>query len=444
MTDNTPETKPKPVDSKNKSFIWGAKQMLGLAPDVMTVRGMARMLEPERWTQLAHSGDFVWGLYKRPKMGPHTIAFKKSDLTATCTCSATKQPCKFILALYVLYADQPQLFSISAEPDWIQHQFDQQPARQIKGANLDQVQAGMAEFGRWLRDQIQYGVSNFPDRVSSDVEAMANRLIDAHLPLLADSLRDLGRLVAPKKGNPPENWPEIVVTCFGQFYLQTQAWEKFDLLSTVEQQDLIHAFVSPQIRFAMVAPITSDPVAEWQIIGRRFETVGRGLARRTWALDLVSNRFLMLEDSASGRNRTIPQFVTNGAYTHDQLFAPSIMNSGRLFNPLIDGGSVADFQTIEHHFIQVRTQNPWQRFYPVVLRQVQLHFDEPKRKWLLTDRQGNTVTMTNGGDLGWYLLASSKGEATDLFAEWTVNGLTLLSIFTGDQWLDLNVWGSKT
>ncbi|MEM8863112.1 MAG: hypothetical protein AAGD96_32780, partial [Chloroflexota bacterium] len=251
----------------------------------MTVKGTARLRDIERWEQLACNQDYVWGLYSRQKMEPHTVAFKKSTLQATCTCSAIKQPCKFVIALYILFAENPQAFSEADQPAWIERQFAKISKQKKQAATLKEVKAGMAEFSRWLRDQVQFGVSSFADRVPTSLEAMANQLIDAHLPFMADDLRRLGSIVAPKKGSPSENWPEILVKRLGEFYLQTLAWDRFGELSITEQQDLIHACVSPQSKFELVEPIRADKHMRWQIVGRRFETIGRSSIRRIWALD---------------------------------------------------------------------------------------------------------------------------------------------------------------
>lgn len=446
MTGDIPEANP-PLVKNKKILPWQGGQLLGLSPDMMTVRGTARMLEPDRWEQLAHSHNVVWGLYKRPKMEPHTIAFKKSDLRATCTCSASKQPCKFVMALYMLFADQPHLFQVLQEPAWIQFQFKQQTHPHKQNVTIDQVKLGMAEYGRWLRDQIRFGVSNFADRVPTELDAMANLLIDAHLPQMADELRQLGRMVAPKKGAPPANWPEILVQKLGRFYMQVQAWENFAQLSYTQQQDLIHTCVSPQVKYVLADPIYSDAYVDaniqWQIVGRYFVQVGRNWSRRTWGHNGGSGRFLLLEDTINGRDHSIPQFVTDSVYTHEQLFVPPVTHASRLFAPMVPEEIAADFPAIEKKFIQIRVQNPWQTYYPVLLKQVRLQFDENGRYWLLVDQDGCAIPMTNGGDLGWHLVASSKGGSLDLFAEWTVQGVTLLSVWVNGCWTDLSVWGSK-
>ncbi|MFT7586205.1 MAG: hypothetical protein ACI9EW_002636 [Cellvibrionaceae bacterium] len=451
----------------SQSWHWNSKQLLGLSPDVMTVKATARLIDPARWELLGQNDTFIWGLLSRPNLSPHKIFVRLADLTGECSCISTKHPCKFLIALLVLFADNKSLFAVQQTPEWVKDQLLPQTSSRHQSSitELNEIQAGMAEFGRWLRDQARQGIANFAERQAADLESMANRLIDAHMPRIANDLRELGKTACPPKGHPPDNWPEILIKGFGKFYLLTQAWKRYDRLSLAEQNDLIRACVfstaksNLQLAVSSILSVdthlNSDIVTDrWMVLGRRFETFGKNWVRRTWLYGLDSQRFAVLEDGVSGRRRLLSNLVTGSIYSVSVRFeagttafigrpveipipihipaAASLLTSPKL-----------DFIKIETDFIKALTANPWLRVWPMILNSVRLQIDKHHEQWLVVDEQGQSIPVQNGAGIGWYLLAASSGRPIRLFGEWSADGLHLVSVFYEENWLDLTVWGSR-
>ncbi|MFK7803831.1 MAG: hypothetical protein AB8G95_19515 [Anaerolineae bacterium] len=450
---------------------WTRRQLLGLAPDVVTVKATTRLIDPVKWEQLGQSETFIWGYYKRSNLSPHKIFVRLADLTGECSCIATKHPCKFLIALLVLFSKEKPLFVHAETPKWVNEvisaRVDEHSKNALKQISLNKVKASMAEFGRWLRDQVRQGVANFAERKSADLESMANRLIDAHMLQMANDLRELGKLVAPPKGNPPDDWPEILVKGLGRFYLLVQAWERFDQLSPAEQNDLIHATVFVSSRLHLDSPNfqAAETISDqWIVFGRRSDALGRRWVRRTWLYGLESKRFALLEGEVSGRKVLLANQATGDVYQADfQFEAGTTRFSGQLVNaengrnvahltpkrlidsrPQPNSSPPTDFSKIEQKFVQALTQNPWLRIWPVYLNAVRLNYDKHTSQWLISDQQGRSIPVLNGKESGWHLMAGSQGQPIDLFGEWSNDGLHLVSVYYDDAWLDLTVWGSRS
>ncbi len=355
-----------------------------------------------------------------------------------------------------MYAKRPELFASGQTPSWASDKLATAESRKAKITPADalrETRTGMDEFGRWLRDQIRHGLSQFDAHSPTGLEAMANRLIDAHVPAIAEEIRALASKVAPRKGAPPDNWPEILTQEFGRFYLLTQAWNKFDFLSPAEQNDLVQACMNPAVR-----PTSSTESAEsiedsWLVLGRRFEAYGRMWVRRTWLLGQESGRFALSESLISDRRVPTADLVTGTAVTGPFRFAPSTLGAYGSFDAesattqaavrVKHSDESTQLTAKEAEFLSHLTRNPWLPAWPVVLNQVRLQYDDQHARWLLIDTDQRAVPLINAKDSGWYLLAHSKGEPLNLFAEWSAEGLNLVSVLVDEGWRDLIVWGGR-
>lgn len=462
------------LKKNDQNWPWTRRQLLGLSSDVITVKATTRLIDPIKWELLGQSETFIWGHYSRQSLPPHKIFIRMADLTGECSCTATKHPCKFLIALLVLNAMQPDLFTFEKTPDWVNEtvasRVDAKNSKPPKPVNLTQIKAGMAEFGRWLRDQVRQGVANFAERKAADLETMANRLIDAHAIPIANELRTLGKTITPHKGNPPDDWPEILLKGLGRFYLLVQAWDRFDQLSPAEQNDLIQAtvFISGRARLNIEPALTAETVEDqWVVLGRRTDGINRKWSRRVWLYGSKSKRFALLEDEVSGRHKFLSHLVTGVVYSGSIQFeagttrfagkflsvgddesrtnlAPKRIVVSRPRRPLHEITQSASFSEIEKEYVQALTQNPWLPVWPVYLNAVRLNYDKQVNQWLVLDGQGHSIPVQNGKDNGWYLLAGSQGRPIDLFGELKNDAFNLVSVFYDGAWLDLTVWGSRS
>ncbi len=439
---------------------WNRKQMLGLAPDVMTMRATSRLIDVSRWELLGSNEEYLWGLFTRPNNTPHSISIRLKDLGANCPCASVKHPCKFTIALLTLYTVKPDQFKKTGTPVWVAQQFEKvgrkAAAKEGVAAKtvVKEAQNGMAEFGRWLRDQVRHGLASFGDQTMVGLEAVANRLIDGHMPQIAEELRALAIEVAPRKGARPVDWPKILLKGYGRFYLLTQAWERFDQLGSAEQFDLIQSCLSAGITHGWQAETQFEVIPDnWLILGRRFEPLGRQWSRRTWLWGIGSNRFALQTEAVYGKNRLVQNLVTGQAYSGHFRFEPGTLGaSGRfehspqtLSQVAKAGGAeqATDLVSEEKRFIELQTKNPWLNRIPVRLNQIRLQYEDGRDRWVVVDDINQAVYLVNGKAIGWHLLANSQGQPVDVFGEWSNAGITLLSVNDKNRWIDLSVWGSR-
>ena len=430
--------------------------MLGLDPDIMSARATNRLIEPHRWELLGQSETHIWGEFKRANSSSHQIGIQLKDLSTNCPCVSVKHPCKFVISLLSLFAMQPDLFEIGPSPVWIEKRRNLAIEKQkqvVRETSLHDVKQGMGEFALWLRDQVRQGLAGFEGQKSAGLESMANRLIDAHVPTLGEKLRQLAQEVAPRKGEPPENWPEILLKGYGKYYVLTQAWGRFDQLNGDEQADLIQACVSPAVRALWLDTPVRDTIRDdWRVVGRRFETTGRIWNRRTWLVGENSGRLGLMYEQTSGRNMIVTNLATGSIISGEFTFELGTLGAvGKLTQvekvsthpAKNDGQGASNFAMLEKEYVTMLTQNPWLPAWPVLLKQVRLQFDLNRDRWLLIDEGQRALPITHKKEGGWYLLASGRGRPLDVMAEWTTEGLQLLSTCSQGNWVDSHVWGGR-
>ena len=138
----------------------------------------------------------------------------------------------------------------------------------------------MEEFALWLRDLVDHGLSNIPNKATTIFPPMIHRLYDMRATEIAHELKQIQQKLFPTKKKPAPNWAEELLSRFGRFYLLTQAWSKYDQLTTPEQADLrISAgLASCDINHTDV----TTQHDQWRVLGRRFEVIGTQRVRRTW------------------------------------------------------------------------------------------------------------------------------------------------------------------
>ncbi len=235
------------------------------------------------------AGALLWAVFPEARRDDHRATVTLPDLRAACSCSATRFPCRHIIALLLRHHDGR--LPDAAPPDG----FAPPPAGPEPAVDpaerLPALIAGMADLRVWLGDLARRGMAGLPTARRDYWLAAADRLVDAYAFEAARELRDCAAL--PAGG---VDWPERLLPRLGRLALLCEAFGRFDALTPAEQGDALIAAGQPP---AAVGPPVSD---RWLVLGRHFEIDGKQRHERVWLYGATSGRWALLAETvASGR-----------------------------------------------------------------------------------------------------------------------------------------------
>jgi hypothetical protein len=214
---------------------WGREQVLALAPDAAASRAAQGLARPPRWDALGRAGDALWGEYHGTGARPYQVCAELTGPDVRCTCPSRKFPCKHALGLLLLWSDGA-VPPAPAAPGWVGEWLAERRGPDGHGAPGDagpaagpaarktdpktaerrerRVDDGVAELGRWLRDQVTHGLAG-AERASYRLwDDAARRLVDAQAPGLAGQVRALAAV--PRRG---ADWPERLLAEYALLHL---------------------------------------------------------------------------------------------------------------------------------------------------------------------------------------------------------------------------------
>lgn len=424
---------------------WTTEQILGLAPDQFTLRAGRSAAEPENWPTLHHDGRLIWGTFASSSKRTEETAVHQPTHTFICTCNSRKSPCRHTLALLLLWQENHQAFTPNTPPHklatWARRQtiHSQRPIRNrlAQETGFAHLQTGLHELELWLTDLVRHGLARLPDRPKSYWQTMADRLVDARAPILAQELRRLATVPTAQA-----NWPDEYLQRLGRLYLIVQGFHHFNQLPTTTQADL-HTAVGwlPQNE--------NDPTTitdHWLVLGREQEFHGSQTRHSTWLWGEASQRpaqLIQLGSAARPEGRSLP---TGTVWQGTLRFLPG---SWPLLAQEKEGLTAATTAVLPHGFNTIReatqvyshalASNPWLSTFPMLLHHVlpQRHDNH----WQLTDASGTSLPLPDKFSHGWHLTAIAGGTPSlTLFGLWHGRIFHPLSVWQQSRWLDVHVW----
>lgn len=231
---------------------WSEERVAGAAPDQSSLAAARKLAHPGPWSDTGSNDVLVWGKCQGSGKTPYQVSVDTATPAYRCSCPSRKFPCKHALALLLLWArgeaadageetaDFAQEWAKQREDraaDRERRQSGQQPdpAAQAKrlADRLALMDAGIADFARWLTDLVRTGLAAARNQPYSWWDGVAARLVDAQLPGLADQVRAMGSDVHART-----DWADHLLFHAGRWWALTKAWSMREQLTPDEFADL--------------------------------------------------------------------------------------------------------------------------------------------------------------------------------------------------------------
>ncbi|MGF1551427.1 MAG: SWIM zinc finger family protein [Paracoccaceae bacterium] len=334
-----------------------------LAPDRSSLKAAHAQMKPAKWPVRAVAPDpgLVWGECQGSGANPYRAVFDTADRGYKCTCPSRKFPCKHVLALMWMHAEDPASFVEAAVPDWVEEwrgrrrkpSGEAAPSAPGRGAeSLAAARAGTAgappdpgaearrraaaekrareteaallaateDVERWIADQLRTGLAGLSGALAARCRAIAARLVDGKAQALAGRLDELPARVMALA---PEARADALVVELGKIVLLARAFradpadpERRRAVATAEtRESLLGDARAPRAR------------GTWEVVGERIATRRDGLvSQETWLLNLADGgpRFaLLLDFFPASAGRRASAFASGERFEASLAFYPA-------------------------------------------------------------------------------------------------------------------------
>lgn len=290
---------------------------------------------------------------------------------------------------------------------------------------IEAMSLGAKELQLWVLDAIRQGFGHLQSQPHSTWDSIAARMTDAKLGAISRRIR----LLRERRNEP--HWPDLFFNELADFYLFTQAFEKFETLPPAMQEELL-LYGGRTIRKADL--LQQTPVHDrWLILGQNFGVEEDLRWRRTWFWAEKLQKPALVLDFAFRDAPYEQEWIIGAAFEADLYFFPGINPlravvgefgfSIEPFAALTGFSKVAD---LAQNYAQALSQNPFLSLSPFILSDFGVILQE--QRFYAIDQQRHYLPLSNQEEKNWKLLALSGGEPIAFFAEWDGQVLNPLSL----------------
>ncbi|MEO5878059.1 MAG: SWIM zinc finger family protein [Streptosporangiaceae bacterium] len=416
---------------------WARGQVLGLAPDAPSQKAAGSLAKPAKWPSSGCDENAVWGECQGSGRTAYKTIVDLTEPAFKCSCPSRKFPCKHGLALMLLWSDGD--VTEGSRPGWAAEWLDQRQQRAEKTTERrearekdprtaelreQQVDDGVAEFARWLSDQVAHGLAAAERAPYALWDDAARRLVDAKAPALAGRVKGLAAI--PRRG---EGWPDRLLEEYGLLHLLVRAHQRRSDLS-----ETLQATVRSKVGFTL----TQDEVLAGERLRDHWYVAGLYDAQQ----EQLTTRRVWLRGQHTGRSAMVLSFAPAGRVLDTSLVVGSVLDAELAFYPGAQPlrAVVADRHGVPHlapprgtsvsglleEYAAALARDPWLDRWPAVLDGVRLG-----RGNVLVDAHGAAIPLLTPDP--WRLLAVSGGGPITVAGEWTPAGLRPLSAWSAEE-----------
>ncbi|XAS70210.1 SWIM zinc finger family protein [Micrococcaceae bacterium Sec5.1] len=424
---------------------WSEERVINAAPDESSLAAARKLARPGPWSDSGSNDVLVWGKCQGSGKTPYQVSVDIVAPAYRCSCPSRKFPCKHALALLLLWARGEAAEASAETADFAQEWAGQRAERatakdrrksgeasdpEAQAKRLAERQAlmdaGIADFARWLTDLIRTGLAAARSQPYSWWDGVAARLVDSQLPGLAEQVRTMASEVHGRT-----DWADHLLLHAGRWWALTKAWAARDTLSAEEFAD-----VKAAVGWATASADVNDTEAlpgPWLVLGAHRSDDGRLQQQRTWLRGPDGTVVVILDFAGQGQGLATPQLagalldVTVARYPGSPpqraMFTSAVASQG-LATSLGPGCTIA--QALEQQSAAV-ARSPWRDRQPVLLAGVTILPED--HGWLLDGNDNALPLMDAPLDS---LLALTGGHPVDVFGELEDGRLRPLTVVVDD------------
>ncbi len=404
-----------------------SEQIAALAPDAASLKAGQGLAKATKWVTAGSSTRAVWGECQGSGSKPYQTIVDTEALAFKCSCPSRKFPCKHGLGLLLYAESDKSRFGEIAEPEWVTTWLDKRvekaakadtpaaekktvdPAAQAKrsAAREEKVSAGLEALLLWMKDVIRTGLLQLPQKEARYFEELAKRMVDAQLPGIANTLRQMGNTNLFAEG-----WEAGVMDVFARLYIALSGY-----------QNMAHSNdpLVPDLRRYLGFPQGADLVEEqpalpdtWMVIGSEQESEGSLITEKHWLLSTEGKAGLFLQFIPYGGQPALNLFA-GSQFTGDVRYYPGSMPLRVAIRNLSQSTemktipALEDWETLANRESQALAQAPLTTVLPAVVANLKPVLSSNK-EWLMEDAAGKQMRLSKEFKDFWKWMALSGGN----------------------------------
>ncbi len=400
-------------------------QILALAPDESSKKSGKDLANPNKWVSKGVNEIVMWGECQGSGSKPYQTQIDLTNIAFKCSCPSRKFPCKHGLGLFLLHTRQPNTFTNTEMPAWVNEWISKRSQKEEKKTEKEEkpvdvvaqakrqesrekkVGDGIEELLLWIKDIVRNGIINIPEKPYSFWDQTPKRMVDAQAPGVAGMVKELGQVNFFKDG-----WQSEFLDQLLNIYL---------IISAYKNKDILPADILNDVRSWIGFTQSQEELKEqqgvvdtWLVLGKQVSEDDNLTVERYW-----------LHGTATGQSALILQFIirgqggqlslTPGMYIQAELvFYPSIVPLRALIKrQLATDGAVpknvfAGWKEIAETETNVNAVLPFTSVKPYVVKQVTPVLYE--QSWWLADENNDLIRLNENFKNIWKLLAISGGK----------------------------------
>jgi len=437
-------------------------QILALAPDSASAKAGQGLASSRKWLTLGHTEQSAWGQCQGSGTNPYQTQIDLSEPAFHCSCPSRKFPCKHGLGLFLLLTSQPDAFTESTQPGWVNDWFtsrvqraekhaekltkkaDKQaktivdPAAQARRAaeREKKVAAGLSELALRLRDLVRNGFATVQSQPPKFWETIAARMIDAQAPGVARLVRKMATLPATGDG-----WHGRLLELASKLFLLCEGFSRLSSLPPETQADIrtIAGWTYSQEEL-LAQPGLRD---RWWVVGQRVEEEDRLRVQFSWLQGEESRRSALLLQFAHASQPLDTSVIAGSVIDAELVFYPGACPLRALIKirhsaaPALDAPShgVTIAQAVAAYG-NALAHNPWIERFPFSLQAV-IPYQDNDGRWSVRDKAGHRLLLFPHFPRHWELFALSGGHEIFLHGEWDGEHLLPLSVWATGRFVRL-------
>ncbi len=443
-------------------------QILLMAPDTASASNGQKLSHIKNWKSLGKNDVAIWGECQGSAL--YQVRVEQSGQGYKCSCPSRKFPCKHILALLLLYAQNPQNISENTPPAWVQEWLDRrEKAEQRKEAKESSVKEsakstivsekqlaekqkrreerqkkildGLEQLDLWLADLIRNGLANPQIQNPKFWADRAARMTDAQAQGIAGRLLRIGEIVGTGDG-----WEARVLGELGRLTLLTHAYRNSEKLPLKIKEDLAQ-MIGWTVQDEELQTQGEKFIDEWIFLGQQIESLEKLRCQRTWILGKQTKKVAMILQFSPERQPFKEVYFPGSSQKGEIVYYPSNYPLRAKLNTHIKGFDIyqggisghADIEQFLGHVAEIVSQSPWVDQFLCILQNVRIIFEASKKKWYVQDQNNQSLLLHNQN---WPLLSIAGTNTVDIIGEWDSMQLTPFLVSTDQKnWQVLQTGG---